>query len=349
MVAAMPPPDRERRRAPGSGGTGKFAKKGAAPRKAAPATGSDRAPARTNIPKKWGGLARKGTRWLDEPGAGPATTAWREAVARSRGEVRPGSDDDGGQDEVRIERVQPKPRKAAGAEKRARSSGRGASREPEARTTRARPPRRLPGPVLGEISKDVAPARATKYAERLGEAARAYERDRYRDALKILRPLVEQVPGSPAVRELNGLTLYRLGRWRDAAKELEAFREMTSSYDQHPTLADCYRALKRWKHVDALWEELRVASPSAELVTEGRIVMAGALADRGRLSEAIELLDKARAPARNPRPHHLRLWYVLADLYERVGELPRARELFGRVAAVDPELYDAGERLSAID
>ena len=341
----MPPPDRERRRAPSAGSGGKFSKKAAAPRKAkAPDAAVERAPVRKNIPKKWGGLARKGTRWLDEPGAGPATTAWREAVARSRGEDRPGSID-GDFEEVRVERVKPAPRKASGLKKRA-GTRKGAE---EAKPTRARPARRLPGQVLGELGKDVAPARATKFADRLGEAARAYERDRYSDALKILRPLVDQVPGSAAVRELNGLTLYRLGRWRDAAKELEAFRTMTKSFDQHPTLADCYRALKRWKPVEELWEELREASPSAELVTEGRIVMAGALADRGRLPEAIELLDKARAPARNPRPHHLRLWYALADLYERVGELPRARELFGRVAAVDPELYDAAERLSGIE
>jgi tetratricopeptide (TPR) repeat protein len=223
-----------------------------APKKAA-------APPRQDVPKKWGGLARKGTRWLDEPGSGPATAAWREAVARSRGEARPYDDDDF-EEEVRVERVQPAP-----AARKARGVKKGAA--PPAKETRPRPPRRLPGQVLGEIGKDVAPARATKYAERLGEAARAYERDRYRDALKILRPLLDQVPGSAAVRELNGLTLYRLGRWRDAIKELEAFRGLTGSLDQHPTLADCYRALKRWREVEELWEELREASPSAELVT----------------------------------------------------------------------------------
>jgi tetratricopeptide (TPR) repeat protein len=60
-------------------------------------------------------------------------------------------------------------------------------------------------------------------------------------------------------------------------------------------------------------------------------------------------LERAKASARNPRSHHLRLWYALADLYERVGELPRARELFGRVVAADPELYDVADRLRAID
>ena len=39
-----------------------------------------------------------------------------------------------------------------------------------------------------------------------------------------------------------------------------------------------------WSAVEELWDELRQASPSAELVMEGRIVMAGSLADRGRSS-----------------------------------------------------------------
>ena len=84
-----------------------------------------------------------------------------------------------------------------------------------------------------------------------------------------------------------GLTLYRLERWRQAAAELEAYRALTGSADQLPVLADCYRALRRYDRVDELWAELREASPSAALVTEGRIVAAGALADQGDLQGAI--------------------------------------------------------------
>jgi len=193
------------------------------------------------------------------------------------------------------------------------------------------------------------PGRVERYQERLADAAKAYERDRYRDALKLLKPLAEALPGASAVRELYGLTLYRLGRWDGAIRELEAFRALErDDYDQHPTLADCYRAKKRWKQVEELWEELRQASPSAELVAEGRIVAAGALADRGKLAEAIELLEKARTDNKRPRPHHLRLWYATADLYERAGETPRARDLFQRIFAADPDLYDTADRLRSI-
>jgi hypothetical protein len=84
------------------------------------------------------------------------------------------------------------------------------------------------------------------------------------------------------------------------------------------------------------------------LTTEGRIVMAGALADQGDVRGAIRLLESTRGNSRRPRPHHLRLWYALADLYERAGDVPRARELFGRVAAVEPDAFDVPERLRAL-
>jgi hypothetical protein len=40
--------------------------------------------------------------------------------------------------------------------------------------------------------------------------------------------------------------------------------------------------------------------------------------------------------------------YALADLYERAGDAPRARELFGRVAATDPDFVDVHARLRAL-
>ena len=33
---------------------------------------------------------------------------------------------------------------------------------------------------------------------------------------------------------------------------------------------------------------------------------------------------------------------------ERSGELPKARELFGRVYAVDPDAYDVADRLESL-
>ena len=184
--------------------------------------------------------------------------------------------------------------------------------------------------------------------EAIIRGARALDRGYEREALRILRPWRDAHPDSAELRELLGLTYYRLGRWSLAQKELDAFVGLADSTEQHPVLMDCARALGRFKRVETLWEELRAVSPGAEIVTEGRIVAAGALADQGRLGEAIKLLERAPAAPKRVRGHHLRLWYALADLHERAGDLPAARALFRKVSAEDPAFVDVAERLAAL-
>jgi hypothetical protein len=46
--------------------------------------------------------------------------------------------------------------------------------------------------------------------------------------------------------------------------------------------------------------------------------------------------------------HHLRLWYALADLYERAGEIPKARDLFLKVRRQDASFADVAERLASL-
>jgi tetratricopeptide (TPR) repeat protein len=202
--------------------------------------------------------------------------------------------------------------------------------------------------VADELAAAVGPARAAASERRLADAARALERGRFPDVHRLLRPLVEQAPDVAAVRELLGIAYYRQGRWSEAVAQLEAYHRLTGAYDAHPVLADCHRALGHWPEVAALWEELRAASPAAEVVCEGRIVAAGALADQGDVRAGIRLLRKGADPAR-PKWFHLRLWYALADLYERAGDVPRARELFGRVLDRDASFADVVERLEALE
>ncbi|MBO0730233.1 MAG: tetratricopeptide repeat protein, partial [Acidimicrobiaceae bacterium] len=141
---------------------------------------------------------------------------------------------------------------------------------------------------------------------------------------------------------------YRTGQWAAAAKQLEAYRALTGSFDQHPVLADCYRALRRYEAAAELWDELRQASPGGDLVAEGRIVAAGCLSDQGDLAGAIALLERGTRRVERPRDRHLRQWYALADLYERAGEVPKARDLFARIATVDADAFDVRQRLRAL-
>jgi tetratricopeptide (TPR) repeat protein len=208
--------------------------------------------------------------------------------------------------------------------------------------------RTVPRPVVDEIEAQVGTTRGAKLSARLADASHAYDRERYQEARRILKPLADEMPESAAVQELYGLTLYRLGQWALAARHLELYRQRSGSTDQHPVLADCYRALHRYPAAEELWDELREASPAAELVAEGRIVAAGCRADQGDLQGAIAVLDRAGRRVNHPAEHHLRQWYALADLYERAGDVPRARDLFARVAATDPDAFDVAVRLRAL-
>ena len=206
----------------------------------------------------------------------------------------------------------------------------------------------LPSEVRDELRAALGPDRSVGLERRLAIATCAYERDRYREALSELRVLARLAPEVGAVRELHGLTLYRLGRWREAARELRAFHDLTGSFDQHPVIADCERALGHDKAVAKLWDGLRHAGVDRDVLVEGRLVFAGMLADRGDLNEAIALLAPTGKTLRHPDTCHLRQWYALGDLYERAGDLPRARELFARVASFSPELSDVQDRLAAL-
>ena len=209
----------------------------------------------------------------------------------------------------------------------------------------------LPRDVTEELATAVGRERARDLADMMALATRAYDRDRYPEALRITRVLVEVVPESAAARELHGLVCYRLGRWREAARHLVAARTLSGDDpSQLPVIMDCCRAQGQHRKVEALWEELRSFSPPADVLSEGRLVLAAYRADRGELDSAIDLLVSAGAGRnlRRPADRHLRQWYVLADLYERAGDLPHARQLFARVAASDPDLADARQRLSEL-
>ena len=199
------------------------------------------------------------------------------------------------------------------------------------------------GRAEGEIVARSSPTQ--RDGQRLAEAAAAYEAGRYADAERELRGVLARRPDWVEAHELMGLVLYRLGRWEAAIAELEAFEAATGSVDQHHVLADCWRALGRHGRVDELWSELSAASPDGEIVTEGRIVAAGSLVDRGEARSALRLLRKGPVRPRRVRPSTVRLWYAIADLEERLGDVASARSGFERVVAHAPDLADAKDRL----
>jgi len=293
------------------------------PRKPAPAK---RRPPEPEAPKQWGSLARKGVGRLKDGGPDTASDAFRKAGPPERY----------AEDWIRTDL----------RDEAEHAVSRGGTK-PKPKPARDRTPKPAPD-VAAELDHAVGAKTAPKLGQRLAEATKAYERDRFVEARKILKPLADRAPGSASVRELYGLTLYRLGHWKLAINELEAFRRLSGSTEQHPVLADCYRAMKRYHEVEELWDELKETSPSAELVAEGRIVAAGAYADQGEYDRAIRLLEAGLRNPKRMKLHHVRVLYVLADVVERAGDVPRARQLFRRVADADPEFADVQARIRAL-
>jgi len=211
----------------------------------------------------------------------------------------------------------------------------------------------LPADVAAEI-RNAADAATAQHRERLVERAEAayaaYERGRFLDASRAVKPVADECPGVAAVRELAGLAAYRNGRWREAVRHLGAYAGLTDSIDHLPVVMDCQRALQRPKKVAELWAELRHNSPDPDVLAEGRIVAAASLADAGDLPSAIAMLATAGATKalRNPSDRHVRQWYMVADLYERAGDVPRARQYFERVRKADPDAYDVVDRLRGL-
>ena len=283
-------------------------------------------------PKGWGGVTRRGASAVTE--ANSASAEWRNAVDRARLDVEErhhvDRQDEGWEPEVWVrDDVEP-------------AAARPAS------TARRRATRPLPEEVTGELVEASGARRAPRLARDLAIAAQAYESGRYAEAQRLLKALAEAAPTAAGVRELYGLTLYRLGRWRAAKAELEASVALTTSVDQLPVIADCERAMGHHDAVEKIIEDLRQASPGVEVLAEGRLVLAGSLADRDRLTDAIAVLARWEPNRARPKEWHLRTWYALADLYERAGELPRARELFRRLVDHDPEFFDVADRLAGL-
>jgi tetratricopeptide (TPR) repeat protein len=209
--------------------------------------------------------------------------------------------------------------------------------------------RPLPGTVAREVERGVGARQSKSTSERLQKAIDAFERERYAEASRLLVALSRQLPGMALVHELAGLCAYRQSKWRTVINELETVRVLdVTRTSVLPVLADAYRAVRRWAKVNDLWQELKGLSPHPAVLAEGRIVAAGALADQGKMAEAIELFKSVLAVPKRVQEYHLREWYVVADLNDRVGNVADARRMFDRVAKYDRAFADVEDRLAQL-
>ncbi|MFN2526911.1 MAG: tetratricopeptide repeat protein [Actinomycetota bacterium] len=207
-----------------------------------------------------------------------------------------------------------------------------------------RTPVHLSDDIVTELKATSRPGKGEILVKVFADAAAAFLEGDYEEAIRLGEQCKHIALRSPAIREFLGLAYYRAERWSEAARELTTFRRLAGTLDQNPVIADAYRALRRPERALEVTEEVRRASVSPAVAYEAVIVAAGALADMGRLDDAIARLEELDLDPEIAEEHHLRAWYALGDLLQRRGRFSQARALFEAVAAVDPELTDAPER-----
>src|SRR5207247_2337810 len=84
----------------------------------------------------------------------------------------------------------------------------------------------------------------------------------------------------------SGVARYRAGQYRDALRELQAYRRMTGRLDQNHLIADSYRGLGMPEKAVPVAVEAVRSRLREEPRAEAAVVGASALADLGRYDEA---------------------------------------------------------------
>lgn len=207
----------------------------------------------------------------------------------------------------------------------------------------------LPGDVLSDLRQTAKPGKADQAIARMERAAQLLERGDARGALAEAQKAKEFAPRSASVRELVGLSLYQLERYREALTEIQAYRRISGRADQNHIIADCLRALGRPDRAVPLAEEaLASRQVPTTAKTEAVIVAASALADQGKLEQALGLLRRIRTRDDVAGDEVLRVWYVTADILERTGRREDALREFRKILRHDAAAYDVAERVERL-
>ena len=136
---------------------------------------------------------------------------------------------------------------------------------------------------------------------------------------------------------------------RDRRSNRYSGRRLAGRQDQNHLLADCARALGQHDKVGEYVRDMAAADVPGERLAEAYIVQAGAWADRGDLRGALGVMERLDLDPDEVRPWHPRVWYVAADLCERMGDRERARDYFEAITAVTEDFHDVDDRLAALE
>jgi tetratricopeptide (TPR) repeat protein len=206
----------------------------------------------------------------------------------------------------------------------------------------------LPRDLVDDVRQTSRPAQAQEAIGHLERAVELLGRGDPRQAAKEARKAKDVAPRSGAVREVLALAHYGSEDWREALREMQAYRRLTGRQDENHIMADAYRALGSPEKAVPLAEEALRAPISGDAKAEAVIVGASALGDLGRFDEGLALLRRVSNRSDVGREQDLRVWYVTGDLLARAGRSEDAAREFRKITRHDPTAFDAAERLAAL-
>ncbi|HSM01013.1 MAG TPA: hypothetical protein VK960_01025 [Acidimicrobiia bacterium] len=233
-------------------------------------------------------------------------------------------------------------------------SGEGRDRREDER--RSTPPKRKPWSPEGDLPKWISDelARVTpkknlpRATELLQASAKAFASGKHGKAFQAAEEAKELSPRDPTIRELMGLSAYRMSRWDQALRELRTFRRLTGDATHVPVEMDVLRALDRPDDVEAAWKLLKGLRADRETEDEARVVYGSFLLDRGEDRKAWQITNPKRITD-NPRESELRVWYVAARAAARLEDRKTARQLLDAIRGMDPAFPGLSELERAVE
>lgn len=205
----------------------------------------------------------------------------------------------------------------------------------------------LPRWLQDEVARVTAKARIPATLELLQSAARSFVAGRYGKALRDAEQAKELSPRDATVRELLGLSAYRLGRWETALRELRTFRRLAGDTTHMPVEMDVLRALDRPAAVEDAWVTFRRLGGDRSTDLEARVVYGSFLLDRDDPRKAWQVTGPKKI-GDDPSESDLRVWYVASRAAARLGDAKTARRLFEAIQTSDPAFPGLDELETAV-
>lgn len=184
----------------------------------------------------------------------------------------------------------------------------------------------LPRWVRDEVRLATSKDRLQPTLTLLQEAAYGFAGAKYRQVIPKLEEAKKLATSVATIRELLGLSYYRLGEWESALREMRAFRRLAGETTHMAVEMDAQRALGRRDDVEKTWKLFRELGGDTWSKSEAKVVYASFLLEEGRARDAWRIVKPERLVAEAPE-HTLREWYVAARVAAALGDSETATKL----------------------